>query len=516
MAKFYVDPRSPIVAELIRQDFNFEESEALRLIDMDEAANNTDGTFALGTGGACIVATAGTLALSGFTLPILLPAIGVGLCGVTYWNSKVAARSREMETQFLSDHPEVLVKVQNKLRAGESRETIAAPFEQCLRAYRWGDVAQMTRVLGTTQAQSGLQPTNDQDAPRTESQALAQTELQPIVAAPPSMVQSKETSAPTAGFDYLARIKLVIARNKNFFIGGMPGSGKGVVTSNLIRWKLDQYPGSIACWIDPKGSNREDGNFADPRITRLSIKGVGMSTGEYAIEVAEMLEQARTFIHKCDIENGKRVWIIFDEIMNLKQKLDKKQFKEIQDLLVDCVSMGDDQGLHVIAITQSFNAGDTVGSDELLKNLSLIACLKEDDYPRAKKLVQFGKTNHDEFSIEEYSRLVKKSPRDRVMCVGGTFIPAPEMPLLSGWDRDKNVKTATPIATPAESTFTTEAIQTDDFSNLPALFRSVAMMAMAAQTASDRSVIQNDLNHAEQALKSNDLSTVRERLKKYV
>ena len=202
MAKFYVDDRSPIVAELIRQDFDFEESEALRLIDMDETASNTDGTLALGTGAACIAATAGTLALSGLTLPILLPAIGIGLSSVSYWNSKVAARSREMETQFLSDHPEVLAKVQGKLRAGESREMIAAAFEQCLRAYRWGDVKQMERVLGNspatspseTQAQSGIN-SDAANAPRTEAGPPAQTELPTIApgvaAAAPSMVHSK-------------------------------------------------------------------------------------------------------------------------------------------------------------------------------------------------------------------------------------------------------------------------------------------------------------------------------------
>ena len=112
---------------------------------------------------------------------------------------------------------------------------------------------------------------------------------------------------------------------------------KGVIVSNLIRRKLDQYPGSIAVWIDPKGSPREDGNFKDPRITRLQICGVGMSRAAYSIEVAEMLETARSFVDECDIEKGKRVWIVFDEIMNMKQKLDKTQFGQVQDLLVDCV-----------------------------------------------------------------------------------------------------------------------------------------------------------------------------------
>jgi hypothetical protein len=334
-----------------------------------------------------------------------------------------------------------------------------------------------------------------------------------MVAAAPSMqvVNGVETIATSKVVepDYLARIYQIIDRNNNFFIGGQPGSGKGVMVSNLIRRKLDKYPGSIAVYIDPKGSPREDGNFSDPRITRLKICGVGMSRAEYSIEVAEMLETARNFVDQCDIENGKHVWIVFDEIMNMKQKLSKDLFGEVQDLLVDCISMGDDQGLHTIALTQSFNAGDTVGSDELLKNLALIACFKEDDFPRAKKLVQYGKTNYDSYSTEEFSRLVRKSPRKRVICIGGTFIPAPEMPLLSGWDRDKGSKVNAP--TP-QATFQTTAIQDDpdDFSDLPDLFKAVAQMAIAAQTASDRSFILNDLNKA----KANPLEA-RERLSKY-
>jgi hypothetical protein len=317
--------------------------------------------------------------------------------------------------------------------------------------------------------------------------------------------------------NWLNRVWQVIDRNKNFFVGGNPGSGKGVMVSNLIRRKLDQYPGSIAVWIDPKGSTREDGNFADPRITRLAIKGVGMSRSEYAIEVAEMLEQAREFIHQCDIENGKRVWIVFDEVMNIKQKLDKKQFADVQDLLVDCVSMGDDSGLHVIAITQSFNAGDTVGSDELLKNLALIACLKEDDYPRAKKLVQFGKTNHDDFSNEEYSKLVRKSPRDRVICIGGTFIPAPEMPILCGWDRDKGAKVSTPSQSPVvranESTFQGEAIASDndDYSHLPDLFDQVATIALVSK-GDTRLKARQALESADFALKQGDKKSTEQTL----
>lgn len=401
-------------------------------------------------------------------------------------------------------------------RLEDSREFSEAEVGEFLQA----KIQAQTGLEATTQSQSGIQNGGAEGNAKTESQALAPTELQPIalgVAASPSMqvINGVETIAKAAEPDYLARIWQIIDRNNNFFIGGQPGSGKGVMVSNLIRRKLDQYPGSIAVYIDPKGSPREDGNFTDPRITRLKICGVGMSRSEYSIEVAEMLETARGFVDQCDIENGNHVWIVFDEIMNMKQKLSKDLFGEVQDLLVDCVSMGDDQGLHTIALTQSFNAGDTVGSDELLKNLALIACFKEDDFPRAKKLVQYGKTNHETYSTEEFSRLVRKSPRKRVICIGGGFIPAPEMPLLSGWDRDKGAKVDS--SQPAISTFTAKAIQSDDtFDDLPALFQSVAMMAMAAQTASDRSIIINDLNHAKAAVEANDITTVKDRLGKYV
>jgi hypothetical protein len=277
------------------------------------------------------------------------------------------------------------------------------------------------------------------------------------------------------------------------------------MTSNLIRWKLDQYPGSIAVWLDPKNSPREDGNFADPRITRLAISGIGMSRAEYAIEVAEQLEIARGFIQKANIEKGKHVFFVFDEIMNIKQKLDKTLFAEVQDLIVDCISMGDDSGIHAIAITQSFNAGESVGSDELMKNMTLIACLKQDEYARSKKIVQFGKTNHDSFSEAEFIRLARKSPRDRVLCVGGTFIPAPEMPLLSGWDRDKGTHVTqdrhSNVDSKVESTFESTAINNDDDPNLADMIEQIATIA-ATSTGEPRKVAVNTAFTANNALQA--------------
>lgn len=506
-----------------------------------EAYANDTVWFGGGAGVSFFASLAAYGAVGSLTAAVAIPALALVGCSIAAWQVSERADHRETEARLFRKYPQLAQEITKAIEAGANTDDLSRGVSNAIAtASRDGSRSMPALSMDARASESWDGDNNafndpivpeivgaDEDtenggaegAPRTESAALAQTEIQPIAAASPSMsvVNGVETIATSKVVepDYLARIYQIIDRNNNFFIGGQPGSGKGVMVSNLLRRKLDQYPGSIAVYIDPKGSPREDGNFRDARITRLKISGVGMSRAEYSIEVAEMLETARGFVDQCDIENGKHVWIVFDEIMNMKQKLSKDLFGEVQDLLVDCVSMGDDQGLHVIALTQSFNAGDTVGSDELLKNLALIACFKEDDFPRAKKLVQYGKTNYDSYSTEEFSRLIRKSPRKRVICIGGGFIPAPEMPLLSGWDRDKGAKVSAPST---QATFQTVAVQydpaPDDFSDLPDLFKMVAQMAITTQTASERSGILNDLNKARELTASDPLAA-RERLSKY-
>jgi hypothetical protein len=520
---FKEDEARPIVSAWIEQGFEIDRNYILEAIEHDESALSQDvmlsGVAAFGSiASGCLM-----LALAGFSVPMLIPVAVLAGSGLVAWNSDCAKGDREIEAKFLRDYPTVFDRISQRVNAGEGVATIAAEYGQMFRAYRKSDRAALMQLSATaspkTQADAVVMHQNNSPTGLMNGNPAAQTELQPIapgVAAAPSMsvVNGVETIAKAAEPDYLARIYQIIDRNNNFFIGGQPGSGKGVMVSNLIRRKLDKYPGSIAVYIDPKGSPREDGNFTDPRITRLKICGVGMSRAEYSIEVAEMLETARGFVDQCDIEKGKHVWIVFDEIMNMKQKLSKDLFGEVQDLLVDCVSMGDDQGLHTIALTQSFNAGDTVGSDELLKNLALIACFKEDDFPRAKKLVQYGKTNYDSYTTEEFSRLVRKSPRKRVICIGGGFIPAPEMPLLSGWDRDKGAKVS---SSHPQAVFQTTAIQDDpnDCSDLPDLFEQVMTIAVLS-TGDKRSRAKDISSQAAISAKSGDPVLARKQLKDFI
>jgi hypothetical protein len=98
--------------------------------------------------------------------------------------------------------------------------------------------------------------------------------------------------------------------------------------------------------------------------------------------------------------------------------------------------MGDSEGIHAIAVTQSFNAGDSFDSDELLKNLCLIGVFTKDDYARAKKIVNYGKVNLDTFTVGDFQSMVTQSEVQRVLTVGGVFMASPRLKNYSGHDRD--------------------------------------------------------------------------------
>ncbi|MCY7285820.1 MAG: hypothetical protein LH679_20785, partial [Cyanobacteria bacterium CAN_BIN43] len=119
----------------------------------------------------------------------------------------------------------------------------------------------------------------------------------------------------------------------------------------------------------------------------------------------------------------------------LKETLSNGLFAEFRRFGVSAISTGDSEGIHLIAITQSFNAGDSFGSDELLKNFTQVGLFREDEYTRAKKLIQFGRSN-GELTEAEFKALIAQSPVHRVMAIAGEFIPTPKLENHSAFDRD--------------------------------------------------------------------------------
>jgi hypothetical protein len=269
-------------------------------------------------------------------------------------------------------------------------------------------------------------------------QPSAQTQLGAIDV-PASPVQAQATNWQDTStqneINHADHLKAVIDRNNSFYIGGSKGSGKGMFAANLLRWKLDQYPNAIAFVLDPKDDVKEAGYWEHPRIKRFAFKGIALNKAAYAVKVAEFLAEARNLVSQADVTRGMRLFLVFDELLTLKTKLDKPIFDELSSFGAEAISTGDSAGIHVIAITQSFNAGDSFGSDEVLKNFTQVGLFREDEYMRAKKQVNQNRTNA---SLEqaEFNQLAKQSPVKRVMQIAGNFIPTPKLENYSAYDRD--------------------------------------------------------------------------------
>ena len=233
----------------------------------------------------------------------------------------------------------------------------------------------------------------------------------------------------------LSKLREVCDRNNSFYVAGSKGSGKGIFASNLLRWKLDQYPNAIALVLDPKGDVKESGYWRHERIRHFAFKGIALSSEDYAEKVIEFLSEARNLVSQADVTRGMRLFLVLDELLTIKESVSNALFAEFRRFGVSAISTGDSEGIHLIAITQSFNAGDSFGSDELLKNFTQVGLFREDEYTRAKKLIQFGRSN-GELAESEFKAMIAQSSVGRVMAIAGEFIPTPKAENHSAFDRD--------------------------------------------------------------------------------
>jgi len=439
MAIFYESDSNPIASELVRQGFTLDRGEVLRIVDIDERASGTDTAIALGTAAISLVAACGTLALSGFTLPILAPIAALSYAGLTAWNSRAIKQEREFEADFLHNHPEFVEAVNQKLKAGEESDRVAAAYEQTLKAFITGDAKRMQSFLPAVAVPIPMAPYPVEELSIATASPIGTATKLGAVEVPASPAAQSDWKTPEIQIPVtpivLSKLREVCDRNNSFYVAGSKGSGKGIFASNLLRWKLDQYPNAIALVLDPKGDVKESGYWRHERIRHFAFKGIALSSEDYAEKIVEFLSEARNLVSQADVTRGMRLFLVLDELLTIKESVSNALFAEFRRFGVSAISTGDSEGIHLIAITQSFNAGDSFGSDELLKNFTQVGLFREDEYTRAKKLIQFGRSN-GELAESEFKAMIAQSPVDRVMAIAGEFIPTPKAENYSAFDRD--------------------------------------------------------------------------------
>ncbi|MBW4524105.1 MAG: type IV secretory system conjugative DNA transfer family protein [Phormidium tanganyikae FI6-MK23] len=280
---------------------------------------------------------------------------------------------------------------------------------------------------------------------------------------PAQPVTSWQNSSTQAAIDHTQQMKAVCDRNNSFYIAGSKGSGKGTFAANLLRWKLEQYPNAIALILDPKGDLKESGYWQHDRIKHYSFKGIALSSEAYQSKIALFLEEARNLVSQADVARGMRLFIVLDELLTVKESINPQLFAEFRRFGVSAISTGDSEGVHLVAITQSFNASDSFGSDELLKNFTTVGLFRKDEYQRAKKLIQYGRSNADSLTSTEFNQLIDKSPVERVMSIAGEFIPTPKLENHASYDRDSGkVIRQNPVGrNPSEGDLLAEQLKTE-------------------------------------------------------
>jgi hypothetical protein len=436
MSQFIENEASPIVSTLLRQGFIPDYSEALSLIDQSETRTRSDAMLALGATGLGVASTCGILALSGTTLPILIP-IGAALgCLMTAWNSRQTEIDRIKESEFLGQFPQVLALIESKDSAGATEAHIAAAYEQTFKSYRYGDLDSIDRFIGGTKAVK-LQDIPIDDSPIADPVATVPTVIQPPTVAP---------APPVAGLPgFVAEMTHAV---KSSLIVGIPGSGKDLTIAYLLSEVKQRRPELTLIGIDPKNDPKETGyyrNFEPGNLDRF--KAAKLSPWE----IQERLDRALNLVLDQD-----DVLFFINEFATLAGFCDDKWMKQFNAKLQSIAQMGDSENRYLWIASQTGNLSELKMQSSLRSTLgaNMLAIVK----PGSDAAIA-GLTKTDLISSHDEQRMramIDRSPVGRAYYYSraAQWSPMPELPNLSGYDRDARrwVPGFVPVEPPSEAT----------------------------------------------------------------
>ena len=435
MATFYESDNSPIASELVRQGFTLDRGEALRIIDIDERASGTDTAIAIGTAAISLVAACGTLALSGFTLPILAPIAALAFAGLTAWNSRATKSEREFEADFLHNHPEFVEAINQKLSAGEESDRVAAAYEHTLKAFISGDKSRMQSFLPTVISHQ-MAPYPVEELPiATASPIGTQTRLGAV----------EVSSSPAGEMAALFNPAIDLGQNpQSALIAGVPGSGKGVLVSNAVRVLRQKAPALKVMMIDPKGDPKEKGYWSPVVDVYRSMNLMDCDDPD---DGASWLLACMDQFRKLPAPK----LLIFDEMLaaSVEISLAHKDFKAPQRMkkfVSGIIAQGDSQGVWVWAMSQSVQVADLGFGGGVRGNLRVIGIISPKNTTAIEALTSTRLIPPPTGGMDELREIMKASPVDRAFYDGklSRWLPMPELENHSGFDRDNRTIEANP------------------------------------------------------------------------
>ena len=237
---------------------------------------------------------------------------------------------------------------------------------------------------------------------------------------------------------------------------GVPGAGKGMFVSNLLRLARQHHPQLHIFVMEGKGDAKEAGYWQGVADDIRSIEGLGASPVSIVAWINGCLEDFKA------IEGPKL--LIFDEVTYLYkvwQTTEKESFEDYIQYKIGLSSMGDSLDNYIWEIGQVSNAKDlgvTAGIRSLFKPIAIVS---NHDRRAAHALLatQFVPLPEEDGKKAVMS-MCDLSPCGRAVYdyVNDCWQPMPQLLNLSGFDRDTRSfadrePSAPPAPTPSSQTY---------------------------------------------------------------
>jgi hypothetical protein len=324
---------------MIRQGYIPTPEEALEICHWDEAASGTDTAIALGSAAVGVGSASGILALSGFTLPLLIPLVALGYGAITAWNARVTQRYRQSESDFLQEYGSLLAAAEQKLNQGQPASRVAAALDAALRAYNSGDVPQLALSAAPEPSPASIPPAQTATiGVQTQLGAIsveAAPAEEPLDAELEPIEDAAEVS-PDARRDLIARLRaecpalLKLVKSHPIRAVGVQRSGKTTLVKRLALLRMVLIPGHRVIAATP---HHETGNPYPAK----AFKVVGIKKGERDYPAIEREWDAMAKrVQACTESSITTIWDefgLFDQVMPTPPKTESK----IKTTLTSCL-----------------------------------------------------------------------------------------------------------------------------------------------------------------------------------
>jgi hypothetical protein len=215
---------------------------------------------------------------------------------------------------------------------------------------------------------------------------------------------------------------------RSSLIVGIPGSGKGLTTAVLIQEVRKRRPELRIFGIDPKNDSKETGYWQG--YTAIDRFDAELLDGwEIQSRLDAMLNQFGAA--------GENALLVIDEFATVIGCCEKKWVESFNAKLQKIVQMGNSKNRFLWLISQSGNLGELKLQPSLRSSLELLAIVRPGSDAAIAGLIKTDLIADKD--ADRMKAMMQRSPVNRAFYYGkfAQWSPMPELPNLSGYDRDK-------------------------------------------------------------------------------